>query len=220
VRVVPNLYPALERQEVVVHVPRHARSVAELSAGEVGLVAEAWAARATAARAAGFPYVQALLNEGKEAGASRTHTHSQLFWLRDVPPAVLTESADVLPGFVRDEHASGRRVIAEHEGVVLLAAYAGRLPYELLIAPVEHTDEDAFESPLLPVALELLADAVRRLHAVEGPVPLNAWLHAGRHWHIEVVPRLSVLAGLELGAGIYVNTLPPEEAARRLSAAG
>jgi len=57
---------------------------------------------------------------------------------------------------------------------------------------------------------------VRRLRAVEGPVPLNEWLHDRRHWHIEVLPRLSVLAGLELGAGIYVNTLPPEEAARRL----
>jgi UDPglucose--hexose-1-phosphate uridylyltransferase len=179
-------------------------------------VAEAWSARAAAAREEGFPYVQALVNEGREAGASRPHTHSQLVWLRDVPPVVLAESAEALPGFVRDELQSGRRVIAERDGVVLLAAYAGRLPYELLIAPAEHRDENAFGSELLPVALALLGEAVRRLHAVEGPVPLNAWLHAGRHWHIEVLPRLSVLAGLELGAGIYVNTLPPEEAAARL----
>lgn len=212
----PNLYPALERQEVVVHVPRHARSVAELSLEELGLVAQAWSERAAAAREAGFPYVQALVNEGREAGASRAHTHSQLVWLREVPPAVLAEAREALPGFVRDELASGRRVIAERDGVVLLAAYAGRLPYELLIAPAEHVDEDAFGSPLLPKALALLGDAVRRLHATEGAVPLNAWVHAGRHWHIEVVPRLSVLAGLELGAGIFVNTLPPEEAARRL----
>jgi UDPglucose--hexose-1-phosphate uridylyltransferase len=51
---------------------------------------------------------------------------------------------------------------------------------------------------------------------VEGPVPLNAWLHDGVHWHLELLPRLSVLAGLELGAGIYVNAVPPEEAAARL----
>ena len=47
-------------------------------------------------------------------------------------------------------------------------------------------------------------------------MPLNAWLHTGAHWHFEVVPRLTVFAGLELGAGLYVNWLPPEEAAARL----
>ena len=216
----PNLYPALERQEVVVHVPQHARSVAELSVEDLAIVAEVWSARAAAAREAGFPYVQALLNEGKESGASRQHTHSQLAWFRDTPPVVLAESAEALPAFVTDELASGRRVIAERDGVVCLAAYAGRLPYELLITPVEPDGESAFDSPLLATALALLGDAVRRLHAVEGPVPLNAWLHDGRHWHIELLPRLSVLAGLELGAGIYINTLPPEEAAERMRSAG
>ena len=57
-----------------------------------------------------------------------------------------------------------------------------------------------------------------RLRKVEGPVPWNAWLHRGEHPHIEVVPRLTVLAGLELGAGIYVNSLDPSEAAARLRA--
>ena len=58
---------------------------------------------------------------------------------------------------------------------------------------------------------------VRRLHAAEGPVPLNAWLeHDERDWRLVLLPRLTILAGLELGAGIFVNTLPPEEAARRL----
>ncbi len=47
-------------------------------------------------------------------------------------------------------------------------------------------------------------------------MPINLWLHAGTHWHVEILPRLSVLAGLELGAGIYVNTVPPEDAAGRL----
>jgi UDPglucose--hexose-1-phosphate uridylyltransferase len=54
------------------------------------------------------------------------------------------------------------------------------------------------------------------LRDVEGPVPLNAWLHTGAHWHVELVPRLTVFAGLELGAEIYVNSLPPGEAAARL----
>jgi UDPglucose--hexose-1-phosphate uridylyltransferase len=59
----------------------------------------------------------------------------------------------------------------------------------------------------------LLRDVVARLRAVEGPVPWNAWLHER---HVELVPRLSVLAGVELGAGIYVNTVAPEDAAAAL----
>jgi len=98
----------------------------------------------------------------------------------------------------------------------VLAAYGGRLPYELLIAPTTHTDGSAFESDLLEPALGLLAESLRRLHAIEGPVPLNAWLHDRGHWHLEVVPRLTVFAGIELGAGIYVNSLAPETAAAAL----
>ncbi len=70
----------------------------------------------------------------------------------------------------------------------------------------------------LVVALQLLQELVRRLREVEGPVAWNAWLHDGSHPHLELVPRLSVLAGVELGAGIYVNAVAPEEAAAALRA--
>lgn len=221
-RVVPNLYPALERQEVVVHVPRHARSVAELSDEELALVGEAWTARAAAARDEGFAYVHALVNEGREAGASRGHSHSQVVWLREPPPAVVAENGGAcrLCAHLEDELRAGARVLGDRSGVVALTRWAGRLPYELLLAPVEHPGASAFGSPTLAAALGLLAKSIRRLHAAEGgPVPLNVWLHDGPHWHLEVLPRLTALAGLELGAGIYVNTLDPDEAAERLRAA-
>ena len=72
-RVVPNLYPAFERQEVVVHTPRHARSLAELNEEELALVAEAWRLRR---KAVPDGYLHALVNEGREAGASLPHTWS------------------------------------------------------------------------------------------------------------------------------------------------
>ena len=222
VRVVPNLYPALERQEVVVHAPEHARTLAELSDEQLEVVAEAWSLRAAAAHADGFSYVHALVNEGREAGASRGHSHSQLAWLRAAPPEIVAESGDGcrVCGHLADELAAGSRVLGDRGGVVALARWAGRLPYELLLAPVEHPAGSAFASPSLVAALGLLAKSVRRLHAAEGgPVPLNVWLHDGPHWHLEVLPRLNVLAGLELGAGIYVNTLDPDAAAERLRSA-
>jgi UDPglucose--hexose-1-phosphate uridylyltransferase len=210
VRVVPNLYPALERQEVVVHTPEHLRSVGELADEQLDLVAEAWSLRAAAARAEGFHYLHALVNEGRESGSSLPHTHSQLAWFRDPPP---------VPASERDlDRLLEGEVVLERGGLVLLCPHAGRVPYEMLIAPAERAAR-AFESRLLGPALRLFAEGVRRLAALEPGTPLNAWVHDVPWWHIEVFPRLSVLAGIELGAGVYVNTLPPEDAAERLRGA-
>jgi UDPglucose--hexose-1-phosphate uridylyltransferase len=217
VRVVPNLYPVFDRHEVVVSTPRHVRSFSELGDDEVEGVATAWRERAAAAREEGFPYVHALLNEGREAGASLPHSHTQLAWLREVPPAVEAESPDcAVCRHVTAERATSNRVVLEAEGLVVTAAYGGRLPYELLIAPVDHPVGSAFENELLPRALRLLRESLRRLQALEGPLPVNAWLHDHGHWHIEVLPRLTVFAGIELGAGIYVNSVAPETAAEEL----
>jgi UDPglucose--hexose-1-phosphate uridylyltransferase len=210
VRVVPNLYPAVERQEVVVHTPEHVRSVAELPAEQLELVAEAWRRRALTARGEGFPYVHALVNEGRAAGSSLPHTHSQLAWLRETPPVPAAEHG--LSALLTGE------TVLERDGLVLLCPRASRLAYETLIAPAD-PEGNAFESSLLGPALALAAEAARRLRALEPGAALNIWLHDVPWWHLELVPRLSVLAGLELGAGIYVNTLEPEEAATRLRAA-
>jgi UDPglucose--hexose-1-phosphate uridylyltransferase len=201
VRVVPNLYPALVRQEVVVHSRRHARSLAELDEGETDLVAEAWRRRAGAHPG----YVHALVNEGREAGSSLPHSHSQLVWLPEPPP---------MHGRPRGE------TVVEQDGIAAVSPWASRVPYETVIAPLE-PDGDGFASGLLGPALALLSALVRRLQMLEGPVPLNAWLEYGSgDWRIVLFPRLTVLAGLELGAGIFVNTLPPEEAAERLKEEG
>jgi UDPglucose--hexose-1-phosphate uridylyltransferase len=238
VRVVPNKFPAfgpwsdegdrgglfarraaLGRQEVVVHSPRHVRTLADLSVRELELVAEAWQARAAAAREQGFPYLQALVNEGRSAGASLQHSHSQLVWLKEEPPLAAQErhaqedqGGCVLCRVLNDELEQRIRVVSERDGLVLLCPFAGRQPYELLVAP-ERCEKDPFASDSLGAALVLVAEGLRRLHVAEGIVPVNAWLHSTGHWHLEVVPRLTVLAGLELGAGYFVNTLAPESAA-------
>jgi UDPglucose--hexose-1-phosphate uridylyltransferase len=208
VRVVPNLYPALGRQEVVIHCPDHRLSLAELADGQLELVAAAWQERALAARREQCRYVHALVNEGREAGASLPHSHSQLVWLREPPPAVAEERGTL--------SWAPERVVSADRGLVAFCPYAARVPYETWVAPAE-PEGDAFASALLAPALQLLAELVRRLGRVLGQrPPLNAWLHDGPHWHLELLPRLTILAGVELGAGIYVNAIPPEAAARRL----
>ena len=188
-RVVPNLYPAFDRQEVVVHSPRHVRTFAELTDEEVAGIAAAWEARARDTEG----YVHACINEGRAAGSSLPHSHSQLAWLDGPPPEVQREHGPA----VLDES-----LLVAERGTVRAAIHpAGRLPYETLFAG------DPFE---LEDCLFVLREVVARLRAVEGPLPWNAWLHGD---HLELVPRLNVLAGVALGAGIDLNPGAPEDAA-------
>jgi UDPglucose--hexose-1-phosphate uridylyltransferase len=214
-RVVPNLYPAFEHQEVIVHSPRHVRSLAELYDDELGALATAWSARLEAVRVGGrWPYL--FVNEGQEAGASLPHSHSQLAWFPEAPPAVTAELPNLAKGTCAlcELLADDTLEVAFDSSVTLRAAYAARVPYEMLVAPLDHASNPS-EADLRAV-LALLRRAVGRLRGHEGPIALNVWLHAGEHWHFEVVPRISELAGIELGAEFYVNWLPPEEAAERL----
>jgi UDPglucose--hexose-1-phosphate uridylyltransferase len=215
VRVVPNLYPAFEHQEVIVHSPRHVRSLAELNDDELGAVAKAWSVRLEAARVDDrWPYL--FVNEGQEAGASLPHSHSQLAWLPEAPPAVAAELPNLAKGACAlcELLVDGTLEIAFDSSVTLQAASAPRVPYEALVAPLDH--EAAPGEADLRAVLGLLRRTVGRLRDYEGPVALNVWLHAGEHWHFEVVPRISELAGIELGAELYVNWLPSEDAADRL----
>jgi UDPglucose--hexose-1-phosphate uridylyltransferase len=218
VRVVPNLYPAFERQEVVVHAPFHARSLVELDGAQLELIAEAWRLRSLAAREEGFEHAFAFVNEGKAAGASLLHSHSQLVWLREQPPVPAAEQDGEkcrVCEYLAREQKDGSRVVLEQDGLVLLCPYASRAPFECLVAPLEH-ESSGFQSALLGGGLTLATEALRRLDALDGPRPANLWLHEGGHWHLELLPRLTVFASIELGAGHYVNTLPPEEAAKTL----
>jgi UDPglucose--hexose-1-phosphate uridylyltransferase len=202
VRTVPNLYPALERQEVVVHGPDHVHSVGELDDATLGLVAEAWQRRARDVGGICIP----ILNEGREAGSSLPHSHSQLAWLPAATPAAAAERG--LPEVIS---------VLEQDGVTAGCPFVSRVPYEVLVTPVSRTS-DWRQSDRLAPALRLLAELVRRLQRIreEPLVPLNAWLHEGPPWHLELFPRTTLLAGLELGAGVYVNPVAPEEAARAL----
>ena len=226
VRVVPNKFPAIPGQEVVIHGPAHVTAFAELPDEVVREALVAWEVRREHHRAVGAAYLLAAINEGPAAGASLDHSHSQLVPFDHVPPAV----ADELPAFAgecalcaafRDEDG---RTIRRADGLRTFAPRWSRFAYELWIAPEAHAGE-----PAAPAALaDALLHAARSLRAVLGEgLAWNAVLHAAPlqrhepfHWHVEIWPRLAVAASVELGAGIWVNIVDPDVAARELRTAG
>src|SRR6185295_17441848 len=116
------------------------------------------------------------------------------------------------------------RVVAIDDEAVLLAPFAARMPYELQLVPRKH-DRDFTDATATGAAL--LHEGLGRLRKVlGGPPPLNLWVRTAPrdaenfHWHIDVVPRLTQLAGFELGTGVNVNIVAPERAAEQLRDAG
>ena len=221
VRVVPNKYPAFPGHEVVVHGPRHVTSLGDLPPAVMEAVMEAWRSRRSALLAGGAGYVLASVNEGAAAGASLDHSHSQLVPFPDPPPRIVQETGAFRAGCPLCPLPGA--IVHEQEGLVVFCPPFARVPFETWIAPKAHRSH----APLDAATGRALAETVTRLRAVLGAdLAWNALMHEGApgdktfHWHIELWPRLTVAASIELGAGIWVNVVDPVAAAGELVATG
>ena len=233
----PDLFasrPARGAHEVVVNAPDPVSSLAELDPEQVETAMSVWRERMRAHEAAA--YVHVIVNEGKEAGASLPHTHAQLYALPFVPAAVArererftayfdrTQGRNLLEDLVQEEVRRRDRVIAIDDEAVAMAPFAARVPFHIVLAPRRPTPRFADDGPL---GGRLLHDVLNRLGRTLGNLPpLNMWVRTAPRdaehfcWRIEIMPRLAQLAGLEIGTGVHLNVLAPEDAARRLREAG
>jgi UDPglucose--hexose-1-phosphate uridylyltransferase len=249
VRVVPNLYPALAldgeapppdaqpdlfhatpasgAHEVIVNAPESVTSLADLPVERVVSAMEAWRERMRAHQSSA--YVQLIVNERREAGASLEHTHAQLYALDFVPGEVARErerygayatrtmGRSLLEDLLAEEVRRGERIVAIDEHAVLLAPYGSRMPFQLMLVP--RAGRMRFEDDG-PLGAELLHDGLCRLarHFGSSP-PLNMWVRTAPRgaerfcWRIDIAPRLTHLAGLELSTGVNLNIVAPEHAA-------
>jgi UDPglucose--hexose-1-phosphate uridylyltransferase len=230
VRVVPNLYPIAPGHEVVVLSPDHARSFAQLDDAAAAEVLAVLRDRVGFHLGRGARYVQALVNHGREAGASLEHPHAQIVPLDLVPPAVadqLDRYGHAGPDPVDTEAAAAASAGLEvlPGPVALWCPHAGATPFELRVAHRGRACrfDEASDDELAAVATTT-RDGLRRLAAVVGDVPYNLVVHsappgAAFHWWLGVQPRVAVVAGFEIGTGILVNVTPPDRAAQELRAA-
>jgi UDPglucose--hexose-1-phosphate uridylyltransferase len=135
--------------------------------------------------------------------------------------ATRTMGGNLLQDLVQEEVRLRERLVAIDDEAVLLAPYASQLPYQLLLAP--RRPRARFEEEDAPRGAALLHGALNRLRRVLGFMPpLNLWVRTAPlgadHfcWRIDIVPRLTNLAGLELGTGVHLNIVAPERAAAEL----
>jgi UDPglucose--hexose-1-phosphate uridylyltransferase len=226
--------------EVIIETPDHDRSLALMSEPELERVLWAFRERMLDLRQDHrLRYILVFKNHGAAAGATLEHPHSQLIALPIVPDFVREELEGarrhyqikercVFCDIVHQELRDGRRVIQENADIIALAPYAPRFAFETWLLPRRHGAryEQAARHEYESLA-RLLKVVLQRLdRALESP-PFNLILHTSPfseevadlyHWHIEIMPKLTRVAGFESGTGFYINPTSPEEAAKVLRA--
>jgi len=231
--------------EVVIENPDHALELGDLPVPHIRAVLGVFQQRIRAIeRDLHYQYVQIFKNKGKEAGASLSHPHSQIVATPIIPKRVKEEiyGADRLfrtfkeCGFcriLRDEESVGTRLVARNSQFTAFAPYASRFPFEMAVFPQRHSAffTDVREDELTTLA-EILKKILTRLKETVGDPPFNMVLHQApnpslslkgwpdihlkSHWHLEIIPILTKVAGFEWGTGFYINPVPPETGARFL----
>lgn len=224
--------------EVIVENPVHEASLEELDEHQVAEIIWAWLHRYRDLKNdPNLRYIQIFKNFGSVAGASLEHVHSQLIGTPIIPKTVREEIEGaqryyartgecVFCGMLREELAQRERLISETGEFVAFAPYASRFPFETWILPRRH------EADFGNLSGEGVRDLAKSLRTVLGQLgealdkpPYNMVLHTspinngvaqGYHWHLEILPRLTVVAGFEWGTGFYINPTKPEDAAHFL----
>lgn len=260
IRAVPNKFPALVPNaqpfslqygpylvmdgfglhEVIIHSPRHITNISELSRQQVELLISVYIRRLRAiSKDSRIESVVIMLNQGKEAGASLEHSHSQIFALPLTPPILMNEISRTRSYFNRNhscamcdiinfEIIEDKRVVYENKEFLMLQPYASRNPFETWIIPRRHESNfeniSAQEANSFAQCLKVLVDF---FYADLNNPPFNYYIHTGTlgntenshyHWHLELEPKLSIKAGFEIATGIDICITTPEYTAEYMKA--
>jgi UDPglucose--hexose-1-phosphate uridylyltransferase len=257
-RVIPNKFPALRVEgelqregvglydkmtgvgahEVIIETPDPNKRFTQYNEHEIQLVLRAYRDRIRDLRRdIRLKCIIIFKNEGRLAGATQQHSHSQLIALPIVPKNVMEElhgakeyyefkERNVYLDIVSQELRYGERLVTENPDFVTIAPFASRFPFELWVMPRRHAssfqtiadDQLVFLAKILSRTMKLLERALGRFayNLVLHSAPLQEEHLPYYHWHFEIAPRLTRIGGFESGSGFYINPTPPEEVAAYL----
>ncbi|MFQ5900984.1 MAG: galactose-1-phosphate uridylyltransferase [Thermodesulfobacteriota bacterium] len=225
----------LGAHEVIIESPNHDDTLSTISEKRFEDVLHAYTARFIDLKKDDrFRYILIFKNHGEQAGATLEHTHSQLIALPIIPKRVTEELDGSLEYFnykercifcdiIRQEIMQGVRVVNENQDFLAIAPYAPKFPFETWILPKHHASSfENLDKACYGSLARLFRDTLRRIDKVLNNPSYNFILHTSPinhleneyfHWHFEIMPKLTRVAGFEWGSGFYINPTPPEEAA-------
>ena len=227
--------------EVLIDTPSHTEAFTHLPVDR--MIQVFWAYRdrlIDLARDPRFRYVMIFKNYGRAAGASLEHSHSQLVALPILPRMIVSELEGSLSYYkykercifcdiIRQELSQDLRVVCKNEHFITITPWAPRSPFEMWVLPIQHSSSYiSLTDEQFKALAEIFSETMRRLDACIPNVPYNFVLHGAPlrsqpmehfHWHFEIMPKLTTMAGFEWGSGFYINPTPPEDAAKFLKKA-
>lgn len=228
----------LGAHEVIIETAVHTETLASMREAQLEAVIWAWRSRVNDLKNdRRLRYVLLFKNHGEAAGATLEHSHSQLIALPVVPKRVTEEIEGsaryyqfkercIFCDILRQEAKGQTRVVTDSDKFLVIEPYAARFPFETWIMPKRH--ESHFETIDAAEVRDLARDlrgTLRKMETVLENPAYNFVIHtapvqekpmAHYHWHIEIIPKLTKVAGFEWGTGFYINPTPPEEAAQFL----
>ena len=224
--------------EVIVETPDHRRQMADLSPEELSEVIKAFKLRSLDLRGdRRLKYTLIFKNFGLSAGASLEHTHSQLIALPIVPKRVQEELKGAERYFefrercpycdmLSQELQEDERLVCENRSFVAVCPFMSSFPFEIWILPKDHRADFAQIAPeAVTDFARILKETLTRLRITLSNPAYNFIIHTSPiethereeyHWHLELIPKLTKVAGFEWGTGFYINPTSPELAAKAL----
>ncbi|MFA5038986.1 MAG: galactose-1-phosphate uridylyltransferase [Candidatus Omnitrophota bacterium] len=236
-----DLSNGIGAHEVIIETPYHSKDLPDLDQAEVESVLRMYCQRSRdLQKDKRFKYIMIFKNYGTAAGATLDHNHSQLIALPMIPKNVIEELTGsgeyydfrercIFCDIIRQELDEQERVLMENDDFIVFCPYASRFPFEMWLMPKEHQlfFPESSDEQLSSMARILKESLMRMKKALNDP-PYNFIIHTspvdgeerqGYHWHMEIMPRLSRVAGFEWGTGFYVVPTPPEVAIKYLKEA-
>lgn len=224
--------------EVIIETPEHEIDLENLASGRFEDFLNAFRERIVSLKKdPRFRYILVFKNHGEASGATLEHSHTQLIALPIIPELVSDEIASarrhyeykercIFCDIIAQEKGHGKRIVAENDRFLTLCPYAPRFPFEMWVLPQFHAARyESIGKDDLPKLGSLLRESLMRMRTALGAPPYNFVLHTAPvqgncdhhyHWHIEIMPKLTKMAGFEQGTGFYINPVSPEEATRVL----
>lgn len=225
--------------EVIIETSEHNKSLAELETHYIEKILLSYRERMLDLKKdPRFKFILIFRNHRSSAGASLDHPHSQLIATPIVPKRVKEELNGALKYFnfkdrcvfcdvVHQEIKDKKRVVIENKHFLTFTPYASRFPYEFCIIPKTHSAcYESITKEMITTLAEILKASLLKLKKLLNDPPYNYIIHTtpfslpndlkDYHWHIEIIPRITHVAGFEWGTGFYINSVKPEDAARDL----
>ncbi|MEA1912699.1 MAG: DUF4931 domain-containing protein [candidate division WOR-3 bacterium] len=218
--------------EVIIETPSHSKTLYNMNEEEISLIFKMYRKRTIILKEdKNLKCIFIFKNYGRIAGASFPHSHSQILGLPLIPPFVeeeikrIKDSLNCIYCHLILKAGKDKRILTKNSDFIALAPYASLVPYQITVFPLEHKPyfEEISDAEINSLS-RIIKEIFQRYNKILRAPAFNFFIHTfprdkrckNYHYHLQIMPKLTIQAGFEMGSGIFINPVPPKTAIREL----